>query len=270
MNLSNRFRLWSFEEMRRFFAAAFSTAFVELEKLQGDSIMMADDEAGWKEKATKCLQDMSEECLEAGFDRLQDRCNRFANQIQSLPTLTACYMLRDLLPEIQREMCRNMYFLVPESHKSLYHEDDRPLFGEAVARAIPNTTSEIAEAGRCLALDRWTACVFHLMRAVELALHKWCADLNVPLAVPAEQANWQDILNKADKRLKEIEQQPKTPQRDADLEYFGSASAHFRSIKDAWRNHVSHSKKTYDERETTTILSHVRAFLTTLATRPTP
>ena len=165
--------LLSLLDMKRFFAAAFSTAFVELERLQGDSIVMADDEAVWKERATKCSQGMSEECLEAGFDRLQDRCNRFANQIQTLPTLTACYMLRDLLPEIQREMCRNMYFLVQENRKAFYQEDDTPLFGDIVAAAIPDSTPEIAEAGRCFALDRWNACVFHLMRAIELALHKW-------------------------------------------------------------------------------------------------
>jgi hypothetical protein len=254
--------------MKPFLAAAFSASFVELERLQGDSILMVDDEAGWRERATKCLQDMSEECLEAGFDRLMERCNRFANQIRTLPIETTCYMLRDLLPEIQREMSRHMYFLVPEDRKGWYRDDDTPLFGEAVAIAFPDSTPEIAEAGRCLALDRWTACVFHLMRAVELALHKWSDDLGVPLKVPAEQANMQEILNLADKKLKGIEQLPKTPQRDADLEYFGDASAHFRAIKDAWRNHVAHAKRTYDERQATSILNHVRSFFQKLATRP--
>jgi hypothetical protein len=177
-------------------------------------------------------------------------------------------MLRDLLPEIQHEMSRNMYFLVPENRKGLYQEDDTALFGEAVAAAIPDSTPEIAEAGRCIALDRWTAAVFHLMRAAEVALHKWAGDLGVTLKIPAEQANMQDILNAADKKLKEIEQQPKSSQRDADLEYFGDTSAQFRAIKDAWRNHVAHSKRTYDERETTAILNHVRSFFQRLATRP--
>ena len=86
--------------------------------------------------------------------------------------------------------------------------------------------------------------------------------------MPAEQANMQDILNLADKKLKSIEQQPKSPQRDADLEYFGDSSAHFRAIKDAWRNHVAHAKRTYDERQATSIFTHVRSFFQTLAMRP--
>lgn len=124
-------------------------------------------------------------------------------------------------------MTRHLYFLVPENRKGLYYQDDRPLFGEAVANAIPNSTVEIAEAGRCFALERWTACVFHLMRAVELALHKWSDDLGVVLRVPAEQANMQYILNSADKKLKAVENEPKSAQHDTDLEYFGDTSAHF-------------------------------------------
>jgi len=165
-------RLLSLLDMPRFYAMAFTTAYLQLEMLQGDSILLADDESAWRQKAEGCLRQMEKECREAGFGRLSDRCARLVLSVQATPILITCHLLRDLLPDIQLEMTRHLYFLVPENRKGLYYQDDRPLFGEAVANAIPNSTVEIAEAGRCFALERWTACVFHLMRAVELALHK--------------------------------------------------------------------------------------------------
>lgn len=265
------YRLWSLWDMRRFFGAAFSTAFVGLEIVQAEALRMEiaeEGEAEWREMMLGRLRDMANECRAAKFTRLADRCATLMQTAPSMDPPTVCHMLRDLLADIQRELIRHMYFLIPEERKAWYHQDDRPLFGEAVATAIPDTTSEIAEAGRCLALARWTACVFHLMRATERALHKWSRDFGLALQMPLEQANWQEILNAADRKLKEIGQLPRSPQREADLQYFGETAAHFRAIRDAWRNHVAHSKVTYDERGALTVLEHVRTFMVKLATRP--
>jgi hypothetical protein len=259
--------LVGFYDMKRFLAATFSVAFVQLETLQGEALADVDNSELWHQKATNALAEMAISCKDAGFDRLAARCTRLAAWQKGIPLIIACHLLRDLLPDIQGEMMRHAYFIVPENRKNWYRDDDTPLFGEAIASAIPNSTVEIAEAGRCYALERWTACVFHLMRAVELALHKWSGDLGLVLKTSAEQANMQDILTAADLKLKAIGQQPKSIERDANLEYFGDTSAHFRAIKDAWRNHVAHAKRTYDERETTAILNNVHSFLEKLATR---
>jgi hypothetical protein len=259
--------------MRRFFAATFATAFLDLELLQSEALFDEDDTGSaqrWREQVSEKLRSMARNCREAGFDRLAERCTRLAETCRPLETIVVCHLLRDLLPDIQSEMARHMYFLVPENRKGFYQEDDKPLFGEAVAMSLPDTTAEIAEAGRCLALARWTACVFHLMRATELALHQWSADLGVPLKVPAAQANMQEILTAADNKLREIGIRPRSPQRDADLEYFGETSAHFRALKDAWRNHTAHAKTTYDERGALSVWGHVRDFMVTLSARTRP
>jgi len=44
------------------------------------------------------------------------------------------------------------------------------LFGEEFKLNFPAANGEICEAGKCLALDRYTACAFHLMRAMEIGL----------------------------------------------------------------------------------------------------
>jgi hypothetical protein len=169
----------------------------------------------------------------------------------------------DLLDELTEPQ-----FLRIASEKRSYFEQLEPLFGAPVVDSFPNSDRDIAAAGRCFAFGEWTACVFHLMRALELALHKWALEMGVTQFSAIELENWKNILDAADKRIKALEQQPKSPQKDRELQYYGETCAHFRSIKDAWRNHVSHSRTTYDERETEAILMHVKEFMRLLAARP--
>ena len=176
--------------------------------------------------------------------------------------------LTTLRQSLDRELKKRSFLFVPDSRVDFYHEDDKPLFGDEVEKVFRSTTPEIAEFGRCYAVGQWTASVFHLMRATEVALHKWCDDLHLPLKIPAEQANWQDILNLAIKHQNQMRQETPSQKRDDDLEYYGSSIASFTGFKDAWRNHVSHAKVRYDERQATSIMHHVRAFMERLSSRP--
>ena len=97
VSLEVRFKLLSWHDVKRFFATAFSTAFLHLEMLQGDSIILVDDEEGWRKKAQACLGEMEKECREAGFDRLADRCALQLKLPEDASIVTACYLLRDLL-----------------------------------------------------------------------------------------------------------------------------------------------------------------------------
>ena len=177
-------------------------------------------------------------------------------------------MLSDLLPDIQSEMARHMYFFVPEHRKCWYHDDNQPLFGAAVADAFPDASPEIGEAGRCYALAPVDRLCIPSNAALEIALHMWARELGVDQFSAIELENWKNILDAAAKKVKELEQQPKGSTKDTELQYYGETTAHFRSVKDAWRNHVSHARTTYDEREATSILNHVREFMDLLAGRP--
>lgn len=264
-------RLWSLLDMKRFYAAAFSTAFIQLEFLQGDALYDSDDpaaEARWRAKAKGVLSDMAKECEDAQFTRLAERSDRLSGQVTHTPILPMLHLIRDLVADVQQELTRHLYFLVPENRKSWYREDDVALFGDRVGDAFPESTPEVAEAGRCYALGRWTATVFHLMRALEIVLHKWALDMGVTQFSAIELENWKNIIDAADKKIRALEQQPKSPQKDAELQYYGETTAHFRSIKDAWRNHVSHSRTSYDDRQAQSIMRHVSEFMNLLAARP--
>jgi hypothetical protein len=183
-------------------------------------------------------------------------------------TMRALTVIDEFLFNVQAELKANLFLVVPVERKKWFCEGDVPLFGQIVGDAFPESTPEVAEAGRCFALARWTACVFHLMRALELALHKWATDLGVTQFSAIELENWKNILDAADKKIRTLEQQPKSAAKDADLKYYSETLAHYRTFKDAWRNHVAHSRERYDEGRALSILNHTREFMTLLAGRP--
>ena len=70
------------------------------------------------------------------------------------------------------------------------------LFGEEVFRKFPGATDDIFEAGTCLALERGTACVMHLMRVVELGLKTLASALGI-----GSQNDWGSYLREIDREL---------------------------------------------------------------------
>jgi hypothetical protein len=141
-----------------------------------------------------------------------------------------------------------------------YYDPASPLFGEPVDAAFPSSAPEIAEAGKCLAVGRWTAAVVHLMRALEPAL-KALQDA-VQVDIPKEQ--WDQIINQIEAKIKTIR---KRTHGKSDEQWFSEAAAQFRFLKDAWRNYANHLHERYDEERAEEIFNSVKAFMKHLATR---
>jgi hypothetical protein len=55
--------------------------------------------------------------------------------------------------------------------------------------------------------------------------------------------------------------------KSEELAFLSGAAAQFRYFKEAWRNHVAHSRATYDDIEALRIMSHVHQFMDELAVR---
>lgn len=155
---------------------------------------------------------------------------------------------------IRREMKGNVFFYVDRAKADFYR--DANLFGPEVEKRFPGLSGDISEAGKCLALDRPTACVFHLMRVMEAAVQEFGGSLGVSLP---QDKNWQVILDQTNKAIKAMDSKdPKTRQ-------YAEASAHLFSVKLAWRNAVMHPKDTYTTDEAKAIFDNVKTFLSDLA-----
>jgi hypothetical protein len=73
---------------------------------------------------------------------------------------------KDIFSRFKDEM-EGRYILFMDEHEFKYFSPEKPLFGELVADRLPDCSFDIEEAGKCCAVARYTACVFHLMRAAE-------------------------------------------------------------------------------------------------------
>ena len=110
-----------------------------------------------------------------------------------------------------------------------------------------------------MALDRGTACVFHLMRVLEVGLRELAADLHVEKL----EDNWQKLLDQVRGAVKAL------PRSTADekqrLAQRSEAAAHLQAVKDAWRNDVMHPRDVYTVEQAQDVFTHARALMVSLA-----
>jgi len=159
-----------------------------------------------------------------------------------------------------RDALEERLFLAVPSELAIFYQQTTPLFGEAVDNAFPGTIVEdVSEAGKCLALGRGTATVFHLMRVLEAAVHRLGEKLGVTV-VDKHNADleWGKIL--ANMKTP-IEAMAKGKSKDDWSEAF-TMLVH---VKQAWRNPTMHPKQTYTAEEAKAIFEAVRVFMRHLA-----
>ena len=172
-------------------------------------------------------------------------------------------MLRDV---VYSELQSKNFFFVPSSLAAYY--DSENALSDKARNAFPRCFGEIRSSGNCLACGEWTASVFHAMRAAESGVRVMGRSLGVEFPdKPVDLAEWQQILDSADSKIKALGQRPKSVERDADQAFFSQAAAQFRYFKNGWRVRVAHARATYSENEALKIYEHVRDFFETLSTR---
>jgi hypothetical protein len=155
-------------------------------------------------------------------------------------------------------------FLSISPSRASYYEPKEPLFGKQVADSFPSTVYDVAEAGKCYALYRSTACVFHLMRALEIGLRVFAVRFNIP----SDRQNWHNIIEGIEKAVRGMDKDPARPADWKDQqEFFSGAATHFMFVKDAWRNFVAHGRDKSTEEEAEVVFNSVRGFMQKLAPR---
>jgi len=137
--------------------------------------------------------------------------------------------------------------------------------GQLVAINFSNANYDIEEAGKSFALDRYTACVMHLMRSLEVAIDAIGIAIGLPDAVIAAQNSWERLLTKMGDQIKANDATP-TTDWIANRQFLIDVRAHLFSVKNAWRNPSMHLEKKYTEKEAERIFRAVKDFMEHLAT----
>lgn len=222
-----------------------------------------------RKKLVKSLPDYRETCVDANLRISAMALDDLISQVKdrtppSLTFETLRAALNELSNTLHRELkCITVLCLNPK--RSEFYKATN-LFGGEVARNFPSTTFDIEEAGNCLATERSTAAVFHLIRVIEVGLQALGKTLNVPHLDPRLNPTWEAILGKCDAELKKT-RKDRSPDWQADPDFFSEATARLRSVKDAWRNPTMHIQKKYMPDEAQDIYNAVRTFMRHLATK---
>lgn len=181
---------------------------------------------------------------------------------------TLASLVLELRHRITDDLSARLFMFMPTVDAEYYRQSE--LFGPEVAERFPEANKEAQAAGNCYAAGNNTACVFHLMRAVELGARCMIKALRVKniLKHPVELSEWGDLIAAMEQGLKALAQgKRKSLKRTETYEYYSHAIAQFRNFKDAWRNNVSHTRKHYEHGQTKDIIDNTRQLMQHLATR---
>jgi hypothetical protein len=169
-----------------------------------------------------------------------------------------------LAKRFEDELELRIFYALSSTRMPYYGKSE--LFGELVAEKFPNASLDIEEAGNCYALDRLTACVFHLMRVVERGLRALAKAMNIVMT----NENWGRILDAIEAEIARREKLSVKdyPTKVEDLQFYSEAAKEFRYFKNAWRNHVMHQNYVILEyEEVLKVMDHVRDFMQHISKR---
>jgi len=148
---------------------------------------------------------------------------------------------------------------------------ERSGFGPEVQVAFPASHVEINAARHCYALGQPTACVFHLMRAVEHGLRELaaCSGITNP-KVAIEFQFWNELIEQVDRNYRTATMQwSKGAEKSAALAFFGATVSSLYGFKDDVRNILMHARTggLYDEARALSVMGQVETFMKRLASR---
>jgi hypothetical protein len=180
---------------------------------------------------------------------------------QRLPTLNSDQLdeARTLLVQLRNaiavESSQPVFLLLDNADASLFAQVDP--FGGDVSALFPQATTDIDEGARCLSLERYTASVFHLMRAAEHALRYLGRELGVQ---DVEKKDFGQLVQEARAVFNKIWG------REPEKQWMAEALASLDLFKDAWRNPVAHARNDqYTEQGARDVYNGTRAFMQALA-----
>ncbi|HMH50637.1 MAG TPA: hypothetical protein VK548_10420 [Candidatus Acidoferrum sp.] len=149
----------------------------------------------------------------------------------------------------------SVYCLALSADESSLYTNPAPFGAEIIGR-LPEAAADIDESTKCLAVGRYTACVYHAMRVMEIGLNAVCVELGVPIYLPS----WDAKLKKVDTALEGLAQQQGTLPRKR-WGFFREVNVNWRSVQTAWRNQTMHIEKTYTQERAKEIHDAVKGFM---------
>jgi hypothetical protein len=204
------------------------------------------------------LGNLKRVCILSDLDDVQPEIDRFGEVLTHEPLIEEMQGRAEHLKErLLDELGNEFYFQVFRYDVPFYGQ--RALFGEVVAKKFKNAPDDIESAGNCLALQQPTACVFHLMRAMEVAVRQLGKRLKVTIT---PQTTWRQMTNLMDHKIKAMAEATTVQKRKKNR--WEESRANLHHIGSVWRNNTMHPATSYTRSQAHDIMSAVQVFMTGL------
>jgi hypothetical protein len=174
--------------------------------------------------------------------------------------------IQDIGVTLRRELSLMSVFMVERNRIGLFNFDQSTL-GGVFASSFPSAVFEFDEAGKCLALGRSTASVFHLMRVMEIGIRAVARCLNIGDPVKGYEKNWGYVLREIKKEMDTRNGLQPLPWKNDDKAFFDDVYASLDAVRVAWRNTTMHVQNKYVDDEAEHIFIAVKGFVRKLASR---
>ena len=150
--------------------------------------------------------------------------------LEAIPTFIALAR-QTLMQELEAHA-----FLPIDPSKARYYLEPTRDWDEVIKR-FPGAVLDIEEAGRCFALERHAAAVFHCMQILEHGL----LALGEFMQLPDPKSGFTAVSN-ALQRIKEKKHVDLSDFEREHLAFFEQMNGSVQALKDAWRNKITHAQ----------------------------
>ncbi len=177
--------------------------------------------------------------------------------------------LMSLVRIVGTELSAVKFLYVPQAKHAHSFSNPLPPLAALISGHFDSAIDDALEASHCFAFGRNTACVFHCMRVLEVALHA----ISRATGVSDPRPNWDPVIKRLDKLLKmdsdhlKKNPQDRVPEIHDHADFYAGCSSHFHAIKIAWRNRTMHVDRTYSDQNALEIMNATTALVTHLSSR---
>ncbi|MBL8687904.1 MAG: hypothetical protein JNL04_02345 [Rhodospirillaceae bacterium] len=166
--------------------------------------------------------------------------------------------LEELQERIEQSLEDRLVYSVP-AEKVDFIKRSLTIYGKEVAETFIDAAYDLDEASTSLGMSRNTACVFHLMRALEFAVQRLGEEMGVTVIDKHDRdLEWGKIISNINDHVKTM------PPGDRKDEISAICSMLYH-VKQAWRNSTMHPKQTYTDEEAKAVFDASRSFLRAVA-----
>ncbi len=175
--------------------------------------------------------------------------------------------MEEINNRIHDELATYLIMAIPQRRVEEYYENLIP-FGQRVADNFPSANFDIEESGKCFTLARYTACVMHLQRTLEIGLKSYGNYLGVMNLITTAQPSWNLVLDQTRREIKERNDRNNNSKiwtLNEEKEFCENIQPFLEAVRTAWRNPSMHADAKYTEDEAEDIFNAVKRFMRNLA-----